>query len=601
MAFDAGSVVAHIKADITGFQDGMNTVKKSVGGVGDTIGNVRGQLDGFSGSIFNLKNAIIGVGVGLLAKDVLESGIAYDRLEKTLLVVAKNMGVTTKQIDNMRTALKDTNTQGSDATQTMLRFLQSGLAGQADFKKFIGVTKDFAASIGVSSAQGIDNFTTAIVSLRPELIENYGIQFNLTDLYGKFADKAGKKVAALTAEEKRMALLNEVYRQGANVKGVYEKTYDTAGKNLLSIKDRLKELKEYIGNVFVPGLTGLTGTVQSFLKSMVTWFNDNKQTVQEWAGAFQQFMDNTGKKLQAFFTTIQPALQKFGDWVIKNKDMIITFITGLGIALGTLLVLATIATLISAILNPVTWVILAIAALYTAWQTNFLGMRDIVTAVVNEIVVLFNNVLMPMIAVVASWITKHWVDIKNITESVWNIITGIIQIAWAIIYGIFAVGLALLTGDWKKAWEAIKHSAELALKGVTDLLGGLIGFLFGWGGLLFDNLTQPFRKAWDYIQDMMNKIKDALDFTKRHSPSVLDIVNRGVYKVNKALRGIEFATTLAPAMSSSVVQQGGQGVKVNQIRIDMAGAIISDEYAAQQMGEKIGDSIIRKLQLNVRF
>jgi hypothetical protein len=40
MAFDVGAVVAHIKADVTDFKNGINTAKDQVGGLGNTMNSV---------------------------------------------------------------------------------------------------------------------------------------------------------------------------------------------------------------------------------------------------------------------------------------------------------------------------------------------------------------------------------------------------------------------------------------------------------------------------------------------------------------------------------------------------------------------------------
>lgn len=598
MAFDAGSVVTHVKADLSDFQEGMKKVRNTIESVGDGFTGVRGKLEGFTGSIFNLKNLIIGAGVGLLAKDVIESGIAYDRLNKTLEVLAGNVGLSTDKLKDMRKALEETNTRGSDATQTMIRFIQSGLEGQVDFKKFIGVAKDFAASVGVSSAQGIDNLTQAIVTLRPELLDQFGIQFNLNNLYTEAALKSGKKVAALTQEEKRMALLNEVYRQGEKVQGVYAKTYDTAGKNILSIQDRISELKDFIGAILVPGLTKITNFIHDQLKSWVVFFEENQQLITDWGNTIAKFVDDAGAKIVEIFNALLPTLQKFGKWVLENKETIITFVTGLGIALGTLLILATITQLILALTNPITLVVLAIAALYTAWQTNFMGIRDVANQVIQEVITFFNEYLKPAIdAFVEHWATI-WPFVQILLQGVWNIMLGIVQFFWNTIYGIVKVGLALMSGDWEKVWEAIIEMGTNNWNALKRIFQGILDYLFGFGATLTHRLVAPFEDAWNKIKDLLNKIKNALDFTKKHSPSVVDIVERGVHLVNRALEDLGGGINVTPQISPASATNNSNFTSVN---IDMDGAIISNAQAAEEMGEKIGDSIIRKLQMNVRF
>jgi len=172
------------------------------------------------------------------------------------------------------------------------------------------------------------------------------------------------------------------------------------------------------------------------------------------------------------------------------------------------------------------------------------------------------------------------------------------------VYGILKVGLALLAGDWGKAWIAVKEMLVNAWEGIKKIFGGAIDFIKGWGGLVIHNLTKPFEEAWEKIKEKVNKIKDSLDFTKRHSPSVVDIVQHGVQEVNRALSGLIMMPNIgAPQMAASVVGNQGfnSGPSMISLNIDMQGALISDEAGASIIGEKIGDGIIRKLQQNVKF
>jgi hypothetical protein len=174
-------------------------------------------------------------------------------------------------------------------------------------------------------------------------------------------------------------------------------------------------------------------------------------------------------------------------------------------------------------------------------------------------------------------------------------------VAAAIIGGIFFTLLSLLKGDWKEAWETIKDALRMAWDGIKNIFSGALGFIRGWGGALFDELTKPFRDAWNAIQDLVNKIKGALDFTKRHSPSILDIVKSGVSKVNDALGDLAYGGVINASAAGLAVSRGGDQQSTTVVRIDMAGAFIADAYGANQMAELVGDGIMKRLQNNVRI
>lgn len=150
-------------------------------------------------------------------------------------------------------------------------------------------------------------------------------------------------------------------------------------------------------------------------------------------------------------------------------------------------------------------------------------------------------------------------------------------------------------------WEQIKAAFEIGKNYLTDQMNAIKEMLRNVGNSILDYLTSPFRNAWNSIKDIMSKIKDAIDFTKRHSPSVLDIVQGGVDKVNNALSKLDFSSELNPQVTANNVSSNLTSPTIASVTIDLSGAVISDEYGAQRIGEIMGDSIIKKLQANVRF
>jgi phage-related protein len=187
--------------------------------------------------------------------------------------------------------------------------------------------------------------------------------------------------------------------------------------------------------------------------------------------------------------------------------------------------------------------------------------------------------------------------------AVWQIIWGVIQVVWGLIYGLLKVGLELLAGDWDGAWKAMKQSAQMMWNGIKDIFEGALNYVRAWGMQIVGNMVKPFEDAWNRISEFVNKIKDALDFTKRHSPSVVDIVKHGVGEVNRALGGLDAGMQVAPVGVAGIGMGGGMGTTVNQsqIHINMEGALIGDEYSAMKIGEKLGDAIMKKLNTQIRY
>lgn len=244
---------------------------------------------------------------------------------------------------------------------------------------------------------------------------------------------------------------------------------------------------------------------------------------------------------------------------------------------------------------------------------------------------LINPVLADLIGIISnvvSWITSLSEEQKKAIVIIGLVVTAIgplLIILGTLVSGISAVitiihalgvGMAFLAANpivlliaaivllavlIVKNWDQIKAAFELGRIYISDAMNKIADFLSAIGGKIKDILIRPFSEAFDRIKDIVNNIKDKLDFTKRQSPSVVDIVTRGVDRVNSALMGLDAGLNMTPNIAGAVSHSQTSGASINNIRVDMSGAIVADQYSAQRMGETIGDNIIKKLQLNVRF
>jgi hypothetical protein len=165
----------------------------------------------------------------------------------------------------------------------------------------------------------------------------------------------------------------------------------------------------------------------------------------------------------------------------------------------------------------------------------------------------------------------------------------------AAIVALIAIGYLLI-----KNWDQVKEAATQVWRWIVDKWNILVVNVREIGRQLLDAIMWPFNEAKKRIEEAVNWIKDKLDFTKRHSPSVLDIVNQSVAKVNDALGGLAMGASITANAAGVSVQHGANMQSMVNVRVDLAGAIITDDYSAMQMAEKMGDAIIKRLQGQIR-
>ncbi|HYD35560.1 MAG TPA: tape measure protein [Vitreimonas sp.] len=392
---------------------------------------------------------------------------------------------------------------------------------------------------------------------------------------------------------------------------------------LSNIKQSFQELFTTILGVSVTGEVADGSIFQKLTVAALDFMNFIESARPQITAMVQGAIAEAG----AFFVGLYNTLKPIGEWITANQQTVITFLQGLGIALGVLLSVGTITLLLAALLNPLVLVSLGIAALYTAWQTNFLGIQTITQQVadflkfvfenfilpifnsfiawLNEVFlpafnVVFNGVLVPLFNSFVGWFKDRWTFITSMIDGAWKIISGIILIAWNTISGFLTAGLQLLAGNWKGAFETLVNITVNNSEAIKRIFSGIVEFVKGWGGTFYNELVKPFQDAWNKIQELIDKIKDKVDLTKRHSPSVLDIVKNGVSKVNKALGELSVSTNLEPRIAGAAISNSAS-TNMTHVTVSLDGAMIGDEFSAMRMAETIGNGIIKKLGQNVRY
>lgn len=577
--FDLGSIFAHIKADTSDFQKGIKDAQHSLGGLKDGFVDFSKQSAIFAGV----------VGAGVVA-GVISSVKAYNEAEAAALqlkhavmdvthATVQELGETIRLSDalekkgvldgdNIKVGLAQLSTFG--LSNKAVRGLGSSLADLA--------VNQFGVNASGEQLSQTANMIAKALNGQFGVLEKSGIRFT----------EAQKAIIATGTEMEKVKAINEGFAQ--NLKYTNEVALQGLDGKLAQIRVQLGNFQEAIG-----GVGNAIATV--FLNGDM---NDGDGRIFDAIQALVPDDDLAGQITDGIMV-IMNAFRSMVEWVKGNQEIVITFLKGLGIALSALLVIGTITALVMALTNPLVLVSIAITALYMAWETNFYGMRDVMNNVFMFFQMIVTSVVMPLVTALTAWITQNWGAISTNTIAAWNIIAGVLRTALGIIVGIVTVATALITGDWKSAQAGVKASIDLITGGVQQAFSGIVSFLGGIGGTILDRLTSPFKKAWEDISGLMSKIRDALDFTKRHSPSVIDILNKGVDLANRAYSNLDFPIEpLAPQMSAAGIGAGFGG-GATSINIDLSGAVISDDAGAERIAERIGDSLIRQLKTSVRI
>lgn len=281
--------------------------------------------------------------------------------------------------------------------------------------------------------------------------------------------------------------------------------------------------------------------------------------------------------LTRWIAQAQPYLDGIAEWASNNPQiaqnimLVVGGVSALLITLGTLgLVIPSIVNwfvavklALASLLNPVTYVVAAIAAFGVAYKTNFLWFKDIVDATVGwvwerlqefgewllwfweehgakimeSVMMLWNSVselFRVGMEAISSVISAVWNTIKGIWETYQNEIIFVVNFLWETVKMIFSLGMnalliavqfgldmirsvtdvfmGLFTGNWSKMWNGLKNIVLGAWNGIKAIVTEVATALNKWIKDVFGvDLGVIFWDLWEKARGIAETAVEALD------------------------------------------------------------------------------------------
>lgn len=308
-----------------------------------------------------------------------------------------------------------------------------------------------------------------------------------------------------------------------------------------------------------------------------------QQQQQDWAATqntFKQKMAEVGAQFQVWLIQIGqqllPVLSKMASWFLgsvawlgQHKDVLIAIgsvaVPLLAMGLWSL-VTATWAWTAALLANPITWIVLAIAALIfgiielikhwddvkkamapfahwvkaevidpviRAWNALMEFLKPlgqwIKTNVVDKIVEAWNTVstwtrqkfqeIKQAIQPVLDWIHDHWAEIwaavtlnfkvfSVVFKAVWDVVVGIVTFAWDMIVTVFKTAWDVIAGVFKAAWDIISGIVDGIIKVIKGIVEFVAGVFTGNWTAAWNGIKDIFSGIWDYVGGVLKGAKD---------------------------------------------------------------------------------------------
>ncbi|MFO7740829.1 MAG: hypothetical protein R6X31_00800 [Anaerolineae bacterium] len=484
----------------------------------------------------------LGVGFGKIITDSTMAASSVSELRSTLGVLGKRAGWTEGEIDTNVQTMKDLGITSDVAMKTLNEFARQQLNVE-DATMAARAAQDLAVLSQRDSSETLDELIYGIKTQNSglQVFRDLGIQAG--SVLDDYAESLGKSKDELTETERQQAMLNAVQDEATKIQGLYTNAMEEPGKAMRSFPRYFQEIRESIGAHFqdalgnvVFGLKDVVGGIQGLLEEgeplsrIFGALGDIASTVTEslfgmaggGEGLYQalegiaSIVETLAEKIGAFFGLIEigyeplDALQvvlrslgmeglavvveKIRDflaaasevlgpvlaWIgenVKLQDVLV----GLGAAIASVIIpiLATVISAIAPVIAVFLVVVAAVAALRKAWESNFLGIRDVTNVVINLVRGFIENVLIPAVEnIYDAWVNVTWPAIQKAIEVAWDVIEPI--------------------------WEKLREWLEDTLPPVIEGLGNAFDTAMG----AIDKAVTPIKDLWDKFVDAVQGFWD---------------------------------------------------------------------------------------------
>ena len=383
--------------------------------------------------------------------------------------------------------------------------------------------EETAAAIGIMSDAGIKG-SQAGTSLRSALsrlakptdvmltkmgelgLSFYDAQGNMLPLNG-IIEQLETNMAGLTQEQRNNALVTLFGQE--SLSGMLA-LMERGPEELRALTESFEDCDGAAAEMAETMLDNTKGSVEEMMGSIETLAIRLQQVMAPAVTAVVQKITEFVNKLSSLSPeTLQMIVTIAG--VVAALGPVLLIIGKLSSAIGSIIGLiggaGGLSAIITALTGPIGIVIAAVAALVTAWVTDFGGIREKTAEIFEAIKSIFTTVW----GFISNLWNENFLNIQNIAQTVWSNIELIFSTAFNLISNAFQIFAALFQGDWDTAWNLVKENASLiweTIKGLfSNFLNLIVDTLINIGGSLLQAAKDAFNKVKEGFQNVWNAIK----------------------------------------------------------------------------------------------
>jgi len=489
-------------------------------------------LSGLGGAIGKLSTAAIGLGIGAAA------GVG------ALGVGLTKLAVDAAPLAGIREAFYNIAEASGESGDKMLAALQKGSSGMITQRDLMEKYNLAAQLVGdqfanqlpgamgylskVSAATGedmgfmMDSLVRGVGRLSPMILDNLGVQVDLTTANETYATQIGKTVDELTKQEQQAALMAQVMEKlGENTATLPDVT-ESANAKMKAMQATLINVKDSIGLALQPALVAVLtplGELAEEYGPKVTewaeiageWLGENLPRAIDWLGeTWTEWWPRISNAISTAWDIAQPLLQALSGWFSEDGP---SALSGLQEVWD----------------DKFGWI--------TEWvQENLPLIRDTISVVMLRI----EQVTELVLTGISIFWEQHGERIMSIVSSALSILWTLFDTGLRNIFDVVKLIMQLITGDFEGAGETLKGIADRTLEGIqTVFREGL--------SILGDIISIGLEAAKDYVvgryhamleagKHLMSGLKQGIvDGIASVRQAIIDSVNEAIASARRSL------------------------------------------------------------------
>lgn len=136
-----------------------------------------------------------------------------------------------------------------------------------EFGVLMSIARDRAQQMGISTTQAFDDLVTGLGRGSRLILDNLGIIVNADEANKKYAQSIGKTVAALTDQERKQALINQVLKDGAATMAATGGAVESAAAAQARMGASVDNIKAKLGSMIANGTAPTVNSLSDLLNA----------------------------------------------------------------------------------------------------------------------------------------------------------------------------------------------------------------------------------------------------------------------------------------------------------------------------------------------